>query len=182
MVRYDLNLFEVWKPIPGFPWYEVSSEGRVWSKRNGLLKTRLSDRGYVLVNLYNNGKLYTKKVHRLVAEVFLSNPNNLPYINHKDENKSNNNVLNIEFCDAKYNCNYGTRIQRQIDTKIKSGLYNPETAGVYLSKEERGRIYRNIHKEKIRNYQKQWKEEHKDYTKQYNKEYYAVFRKNGTLH
>ena len=56
-----------------------------------------------------NGKRRTEKVHRLVALAFIENPNNLPQVNHKDENKLNCNVDNLEWCDAKYNCNYGTR-------------------------------------------------------------------------
>lgn len=175
MVREDLNLFEVWKPVPGFPDYEVSSEGRIWSKKNGYLKTRLESRGYEIVNLYLYGKMYTKKVHRLVALAFIQNPDNLPQINHKDENKSNNRIDNLEWCDSKYNLNYGTRIKRQIETKINKGLYNPETVG--LSTIDWQRKYREINRERLSTYQKNWKIEHSDYVKKYNSEYYQNKKK-----
>lgn len=63
--------------------------------------------GYPQVNLYKNGKAYLRRVHRLVAIAFIPNPDNLPMINHKDENPCNNVVDNLEWCDAKYNVNYG---------------------------------------------------------------------------
>ena len=66
-------------------------------------------KGYLYVKL--RGKMIG--VHRLVASSFIPNPHNLPQVNHKDEDKSNNNVTNLEWCSSKYNINYGTRIQRR---------------------------------------------------------------------
>lgn len=71
--------------------------------------------GYLMVGL--NHKYY--QVHRLVAECYLPNPDNLPQVNHKDENPTNNCVENLEWCTAKYNCNYGTRNERQAKAKSK---------------------------------------------------------------
>ena len=109
---------EIWKPVKGFAGlYEVSNKGNVRSlKWYGGSKVReLSQaenkKGYRQVNLCN-GKGNMRYVHRLVAEAFIPNPNNLPCINHKDENPRNNCVENLEWCDQKYNCNYGHHNER----------------------------------------------------------------------
>ena len=68
--------------------------------------------GYYSVVLSKNGILKIFKVHRLVAQAFIPNPNNYKEVNHKDENKANNVVTNLEWCDRKYNQNYGTRTEK----------------------------------------------------------------------
>ena len=98
---------EIWRKIPGHEGYEVSNLGRVKGlfHRVEAIKTgHVSGGGYLQIML--NGHQYL--VHRLVALAFIPNPDNLPYINHKDECKNNNCVDNLEWCDAKYNINYGT--------------------------------------------------------------------------
>ena len=70
------------------------------------------ERNYLNVILYKNSISNNKSVHRLVAEAFISNPNNLPEVNHKDENTFNNYVTNLEWCNTKYNINYGSRTQK----------------------------------------------------------------------
>lgn len=83
--------------------YEVSTLGRVRNTKTGrYLKPVVTVYGYAQVNL--GGKV--RLVHRLVAEAFLKNPNKLPQVNHKDENKLNNDVSNLEWCDAQYNVEY----------------------------------------------------------------------------
>lgn len=72
-------------------------------------------KGYCLVTLSKNGTQKNFQVHRLVALHFLPNPNNLPQVNHKDENKLNNNVENLEWCSHSYNVNFGTRNERISD-------------------------------------------------------------------
>ena len=81
--------------------------------------------GYYSVGLSKNGILKRYYVHRLVAEAFLPNSDNLPLINHKDENKSNNNVNNLEWCDVKYNTNYGTRNKRIGKSNTNGKLSKP---------------------------------------------------------
>ena len=79
-----------------------------------ILVQNIGKLGYAYVNLHLNGKMKTIKTHRLVAEAFIPNPENKPMVNHKDEVKNNNAVENLEWCDAKYNINYGTRTARMI--------------------------------------------------------------------
>jgi hypothetical protein len=101
---------EIWKDIKGYEkLYWISNLGRVKSKRK-ILKPCVNKRtGYIYVCLTKNNKGKDMVIHRLVAQVFIPNPNNLPQVNHKDENKNNNCVNNLEWCTPKYNCNYGTR-------------------------------------------------------------------------
>ena len=110
---------EIWRPVKGFEGlYEVSNCGRV--KRlisrgktvNKILKQWIRN-VYYAVALRKDKKTKVYSVHRLVAEAFIPNPDNLPCVNHKDENKVNNCVDNLEWCTNKYNQNYGTLPQRR---------------------------------------------------------------------
>ena len=85
--------------------YEVSNPGRI-------LKPYLGKTGYYFVVLSNRDIQKNIKVHRLVALAFIDNPSNLPIINHKDEDRTNNNSSNLEWCDYKYNNSYGSRIAK----------------------------------------------------------------------
>ena len=106
---------EIWKDVVGYEGlYQVSNLGRVKSlfRYKKILKQFEDNKGYLRVTLYKNNKSKSIKVHRLVATAFIPNPNNYDCINHKDENKTNNNVENLEFCSFYYNLMYGTRVQR----------------------------------------------------------------------
>ena len=93
--------------------YAVTENGQVWSyKRNKFLKPWVCQGGYLQVSLTKNKIAKKHKVQRLGAIAVIDNPDNLPQVNHKDENKTNNSVENLEWCDAKYNINYGTRTER----------------------------------------------------------------------
>lgn len=112
---------EEWRDIENYEGlYQVSNLGRVKSldynhtKHEKILKLLKNTKGYLFVILYKEGKKKNYLSHRLVAEAFIPNPNNLPMINHKDENPLNNCVANLEWCDSKYNNNYGTRITKAV--------------------------------------------------------------------
>ena len=117
---------EIWCPIKGYEsLYEVSDKGRVKSIGYGkdrILKLLRDRGGYLHVYLYKNGEKKMYLVHRLVAKTFIPNPDNLPEVNHKDEDKTNNSVQNLEWCDRKYNLNFGTRAQRQAEKLSKPVL------------------------------------------------------------
>ena len=99
---------EVWKDIKGYEGlYHISNLGRVKTVRKNYIK-KLYERpdGYTQVCLCKKGKVTTRRIHILVAKAFIPNPLNLPEVNHKDENKTNNCVDNLEWCNTTYNKNY----------------------------------------------------------------------------
>jgi hypothetical protein len=89
--------------------YSVDENGIIYGKRNNPLNPHDNGYGYLIVDLYDKcGRKCHKKVHRLVAEAFIENPLNLPEVNHKDEDKHNNMVSNLEWCTSSYNKRYGS--------------------------------------------------------------------------
>lgn len=151
-ITADLG-FEVWQDIEGFEGlYQVSTCGRVKSLdrnvpriRNGkesllhiperILIPKNNGMGYLTVCLQyrNQSKYYL--IHRLVAQAFLPNPNNYPEVNHKSENKKDNTISNIEFCDRVYNVNYGTGRKRRQETVNRNNSRGAEKEIVKLSLE-----------------------------------------------
>jgi len=110
---------EYWKPVEGYEGlYEVSNEGRVRSlnyNKTGetkILRPLMIGGGYLQVQLWKDGKVKMLLVHRLVAITFIPNPDNLPQVNHKNEDKTDNRVVNLEWTTAIENSNYGTRNRR----------------------------------------------------------------------
>lgn len=128
---------EIWKDIKNYEGaYQISNFGNVKSltridSNNHLKKAKIKNLrtdkdGYKIVILSSNGKRKDFKVHRLVALMFLPNPNNYPIINHKDENPSNNFVDNLEWCDYTYNVNYGScryKMSRQVNQYDKNNNF-----------------------------------------------------------
>ena len=119
---------EIWKDIVGYEGlYQVSNLGNVkrlkgykgrgkgYIVEEHLIQPSINSRGYQNVILCKNGKTKTFSMHRLVAIAFLDNSDNLPEVNHKDEDKTNNCVDNLEWCDRVYNNNYGTRNKKCSD-------------------------------------------------------------------
>ena len=108
----------------GFHNYTVTDDGRVFSlnyHRSGKkkeMKPNKDKKGYNRIELFIEGKCKSFFVHRLVALAFLPNHDNLPLINHKDENPLNNKIDNLEWCDYSYNNTYGTRLERVSKTQL----------------------------------------------------------------
>jgi len=114
---------EEWRDVVGYEgYYQVSSNGKVKSLSRKLgnnhvtkdivMKPVIDKYGYKRLGLYKNNKLTNALVHRLVATAFVDNNENKNIVNHKDENKTNNNIDNLEWVTVKENNNYGTRIER----------------------------------------------------------------------
>lgn len=145
---------EIWRALDGLNYsnfeiygYEISSLGRIRSvdryitTKNGRnrfhkgceRKTKLNNRGYEMVSIYTDGKEKTCLVHRLVAMVFIENINNLPEVNHKDNDKSNNNADNLEWMTSKDNHTHaiinGFRFQNGQDS-VNSKLSNKEVEAI----------------------------------------------------
>lgn len=151
---------EIWKDIQGYEGlYQVSNlgrvkslarilnDGRIWKEK--IIKPAKSGSGYMQVTLYKNNIKKPFRIHRLVAEAFIPNPLNLPFVNHKDENKANNFVGtpennytdgNLEWCTREYNINYGTAIERI--SKTKTGIYNTKKSKTVLQLEKDGSLVR----------------------------------------
>ena len=132
---------EIWRDIDGYVGlYKVSNVGRVKSleriDRQGRRITEKilaydSSRAYYEVVLSKNGKRQRKSVHRIVAEAFIPNPNNLPQVNHKDEDKHNNCVDNLEWITLADNNTYGTRLQRSMSA-LSTPVYQKKLDGTII--------------------------------------------------
>ena len=176
---------EIWRPIEGYEGlYEVSNTGQVRSldryvidslghrkfyKGKVLIPVK-SNLGYLFVSLYCNGKHKRITVHRLVAQTFISNPDNLPEVNHRDEDKTNNRIDNLEFCDHKYNMNFGTRNIRRRETAIKNGSWTG------LSRKESMKKYYQENKDRIcerqKEYSRKYYQDNKEKLREYFHQYY----------
>ena len=116
---------EIWKIVDDE--LEVSNYGNVRLLNGKILKQSKNGSGYLRINRHNK----TILVHRLVAKAFLPNPDDLPEVNHKDENKTNNNVDNLEWCTSKYNMNYN-KLSQRIGKKHKKPIKQYSLDGVLI--------------------------------------------------
>lgn len=121
-----------WKPIfDGL--YLISDTGKVFSTRTErILRPSWNKDGYARIEINIDGDATKYFVHRMVAEAFIPNPDNLPIVNHKDENTSNNCADNLEWCTYKYNSNYGTAVERRLLHRVyETGGDHPRAKAVY---------------------------------------------------
>jgi hypothetical protein len=116
---------EVWRDLAYYENdYEINQSGVIRNKHTKIIKkTTRKDNGYLICSFWIDGKTKQEYVHRLVALTFIPNPDNLPQVNHKDENKENNSVGNLEWCTSQYNNTYGTARQRSVATQMRNGSY-----------------------------------------------------------
>ena len=124
-------MIEIFKDIEGYEDYQISNLGNVKSLRFGkekILKPVKDGKKYLCVVLYKQGKHKMCKVHRLVAQAFIPNPNNYQQVNHKDEDKTNNQVNNLEWCDCQYNIDYSQSKQVMC---LETGKIYPSTMEVH---------------------------------------------------
>lgn len=149
---------EEWKDIEGYEGlYMVSNYGRVKSLKFGkerILYQSIGTKDYLLVKLFKEGNKITFRVHRLVAIAFIPNPENKPEVNHisellydeehKDLAKKDNRSVNLEYCDAKYNSNYGTRNER-ISKSMLGVNINREDQSTKIICVETNKIYPSVH-------------------------------------
>ena len=164
----------IWKDVKGYEGlYKVNEAGDVVSieRRGNWRGTHImipmnDKRGYRQLCLTKNGKAKTIKIHRLVAEAFIPNPNNFPEVNHIDEDKWNCHVSNLEWCDRLHNMRHGTRIQR-MSTPVAMCSENGEIVNIYPSIQEAcrknnfrcaGNISNVLKGKAIRAYGYKWKE------------------------
>ena len=136
---------EIWKSVSGFDGYEVSNFGRVRSYKKGsipkVLHPSKDTSGYLHFLGRREGKAKSLLVHRLVALAFIENPKGYKEVNHKDEDKTNNKVDNLEWCDHLYNCRYGTigkRIAAKNSRKVVAEFFDGRRK-VFESAKQAGR-------------------------------------------
>ena len=161
-------MVEEWRDVVGYEGiYEISNTGILKSCerkvnvahrgftgfrviKEKVMKTTFNDSGYEEIKLCKNNKYTQVFIHRLVAQAFIPNPNNLPFVNHKDENPRNNCADNLEWCTAKYNTNYGNRNKKISESRkgmkfTEEHIENMRKAGKQRVTDEFREKMRDVH-------------------------------------
>ena len=133
----QIELDDDWREIKGFPHYRINRHGQVkrldavivdsrgipYRRKGRILNNRKTPGGYVQVDMSEDGVIHGRFVHVLLAKAFIPNPNNLPIVNHKDENPSNYDLSNLEWCDYSYNAKYSIDSEEgMVSKEINIGL------------------------------------------------------------
>lgn len=132
------NILEQWKPVPGYEGlYEVSNQGQVKGPK-GFIKPKIQYNGYARTELWKKGLRYRPSIHRLVAEVFIPNPENKPQVNHLDGNKLNNNVSNLEWCTVQENLLHSVILHQRFGEKASNSKLKEEEVVAILVMLDKG--------------------------------------------
>jgi len=138
---------EIWRPIKGFPNYEISTHGRVRSnylrgrsgghgRFNRVLKQRPNTGGYPTVSLYRNRKAKTVPVHRLVAGTFLKPKKNRPEVNHINAKITDNRLVNLEYCNRKENVHHAIKMGIHHTPPAKRKLTDKQVLAIFSQREK----------------------------------------------
>jgi len=143
---------EIWKAHPEYAGIEVSTLGRVrtldkmvrngrgtWFTKGRILKQHEDSDGYLRVSITNDGKRVSKRAHRLVAQTFIKNTDNLPQVNHKDCDRTNNNVSNLEWCSGLYNNQYRVKFGKSRGVPVFAINLKTQEVSQFPSQAEAGR-------------------------------------------
>lgn len=133
------NKTEIWKAHPDIEKIEVSSFGRVRSVKGHYYTSFPTNSGYLQVGFRVNGKIVHKSVHRLVAQVFILNPNNLPQVNHRDCDRANNNVDNLDWCTREENIAYREKFGKASNRPVFAINLTTLEVSQFRSQREAGR-------------------------------------------
>lgn len=133
------------KDIEGFENYQITDDGRVWSKKRKIFLSQVLTNGYKQIILYKDGVYNNKKIHRLVAETFIPNPDNKPEVDHINGDRADNRVENLRWCTHKENCNNLTTIKRyksviRKKTNGMQGKHHSEETKKKMSEIHKGKI------------------------------------------
>lgn len=190
----QIELDDDWREIEGFPHYKINRHGQVkrldavvidsrgipYRRKGRILNNRKTPGGYVQVDMSEDGVVHGRFVHVLLAKAFIPNPNNLPIVNHKDENPSNYDLSNLEWCDYSYNAKYSMdKIRKSHIKEMKAVIrINPETGeeteyeGIRVAERENNTNRSNIryailHNSTCKGYK--WKYKDENYNKVHKK-------------
>lgn len=138
---------ELWKQISSNPNYEISNTGKIRRKKSIKEHSVTDKKGYLTTDLYSNGVRKSVRVHRVVAEEFIPNPDNKPEVNHKDGNKHNNNVDNLEWVTKKENCEHAWKHGLARSSCSMLGRKNPNAGrkGKPFRIVETGEVFETLH-------------------------------------